>query len=475
MTSTIALPLWLLVLLSVLALLGLWLGVLAPLLSRLFYRRRQRAARKLDEQLEFGLSGYSVASRKDWLDRLLHDPVVVEVIERIASETGEPLEQVQSRARRDAEEIVPFFNVLLYFRIGYWLGRWVLRTMYWIRTRYSDGGELESIPRDSCVVLVSNHRSNLDPFMLIYMASRRSAVSYSAGEWARAWPFRYLLHAIGFYIVRRDGGSDVLHRTVLERYVYLAASHCIPQGLFLEGELSRDGAMAPLKLGLLSFLLRAQGQGNCRDIVFVPVGLNYSRIPEDKTLVAHQQQGFGEKSRFYASLSFFRFAVLMMPRMLGLSKPFGTAVANFGSPLSLNDWQATAGLELASLEGQERRVQISALGEALRERIEALVPVLPVTLLAQVLRARGDAGSISELQLKSEAMALAAQLSRQGLTISLEEDTADREFSQGLYLLLKRGIVEYDSQQRLRVGNGGEAMLDYYRRSIAVQAPLPGV
>ena len=387
------------------------------------------------------------------------------MIESIAADSGEPLEEVSARARRDAEEIVPFFNVLLYFRLGYWLARWLLRLMYWIHAEFADKEALGKIGRDSCVVLVSNHRSNIDPFLLIYLASKRSAISYSAGEWARGWPIRYLLHAIGFYIVRRDGGGDRLHKTLLERYVYLAASNCVPQGLFLEGALTRDGKMQPLKLGLLNYLLKANGQGNCKDIVFVPVGLSYDRIPEDKTLIEHSKQGFGEKNRFYAMLSLLRFLVLIMPRMIGLTKPYGKVVANFGRPLSLVEWQASTGLSLADSEPSLRRGIVDSLGEELAQRIESLIPVLPVALLARGLLDKEKEG-ISELQLKREALSHADILRQKGVVVALEDNTEDRAFDAALYMLLKRKLIKLGGDGRLHTAPQGLAILEYYRNSI---------
>ncbi len=465
MSGSITIPLWLLLPLSVFALLGFWLVVVVPLLSSYFYRRRQRSLRKLDEQLAFGVSNYALARRSDWLDRLLSDTKVVQAIESIAADSGEPLEEVSARARRDAEEIVPFFNVLLYFRLGYWIARWMLRLMYWIHTEFADKEALAKIGRDSCVVLVSNHRSNIDPFLLIYLASKRSAISYSAGEWARGWPIRYLLHAIGFYIVRRDGGGDMLHKTLLERYVYLAASNCVPQGLFLEGALSRDGKMQPLKLGLLNYLLKASGQGNCKDIVFVPVGLSYDRIPEDKTLIEHSEQGFAEKNRLYALLSLLRFLVLIMPRMIGLTKPYGKVVANFGRPLSLNEWQAGTGRSLAEGDSSLRRQTVDSLGEELAGRIESLIPVLPVALLARSLLNMEGKG-IAELQLKREALSHAETLRHNGALVALENNIEDRAFDAALYMLLKRKLIVLGGDGRLHTAPRGLAMLEYYRNSI---------
>ena len=464
MLTSADIPFWLLLPIGFFALAGLWLLVIVPLTSGVMYRRRQRSLHKLDEKLEFGLSNYAVARRRDWLDRLLGDQQVMAEIERVATGNGTSIEEVQVRARGIAEEIVPFFNVLLYFRFGYWVARWLLRTMYWISTRYSDQGALADIGRDSCVVLVSNHRSSLDPFLLIYLASRRSAISYSAGEWALGWPIRYLLHAIGFYIIRRDGSGDNLYRTLLERYIWLAASHCVPQGLFLEGELSRDGEMQPLRLGLLSYLLKAQGEGSCRDIVFVPVGLGYDRVPEDRTLVEHQTEGFRKKGGLYPLLSLVRFMILVVPRMIGLGKPYGKAMVNYGRPLSLSRWLKTTGQSLDPAEPQLRRETVASLGETLTESIESLIPVLPVSLVAQVLLQ--TPGGISELQLKRDALALAERLREASVTVALDVNEEERALSQAMYLLLKRRQLELASDGRLLPMPDAGPLLLYYRNAI---------
>jgi glycerol-3-phosphate O-acyltransferase len=465
MSGATSLPLWLLGLLSLSLLLGLWLVLIAPLLSRWFYRQSGRSARRLDERLEFGISDYALAGRTEWLQRLLDDTVVQRTISEIAAETGELPATLRRRAQRDAREIVPFFNALLYFRLGYWLARWCLRTLYWVDAEFTDRDALGKIPRDSCVVLVSNHRSNLDPFILIYLASRRAAISYSAGEWARAWPFHYLLHAIGFYIIRRDGSGDRLYRTLVQRYVYLAASRCVPQGLFLEGGLSRDGRMLPLKLGLLSYLLTAQGRENCRDIVFVPVGLSYDRIPEDKTLLANKTQGFRDKGNWYATLSFLRFMLLLMPRMTGLTKPYGRVVANFGTPFSLAQWQLDTGETLAAENPDLRRAAVTRLGESLRAEIERLVPILPISLLSAVLL-RAGAGGIPEQQLKQDALALATALSGAGAPVMLPIDREEREFVDAIYQLSKRRFIDFGAGGRLCVADRGRSMLEYYRNAI---------
>ncbi len=80
------------------------------------------------------------------------------------------------KAAEYAEELVPSFNVLLYFRLGYWLARGFLRFLYWVKVGYNAEKQYDNIDPNSCIVIVSNHRSNFDPFFLIYLphAEQRS-------------------------------------------------------------------------------------------------------------------------------------------------------------------------------------------------------------------------------------------------------------------------------------------------------------
>ncbi len=396
MEETVTLANWQFILLLLLAAYAIWRLLFLPLLQRLIYRRSQSTERLLDEELEFGLPSYAMANRQLWVDRIISDPQVIDAIEKAGEKSGSK-ENAMSEAKLFATQIVPSFNALLYFRIGNWIARKWLRLFYWIQVGFSEQKEYKDIPRDSTVVMVSNHRSNFDPLFLIYLTSKTAPVSYSAGEWALVTPFRQFIHALGFFIVRRDQTDNALYHKVLERYVFLATSHVIPQGLFIEGGLSRDGRIQPLKLGLLNYLVKALGKGNCKDIVFIPCAINYDKIPEDRTLVAHQEEGFKSKGPLYSLLSFLKFlttvGTYVMPRR---HKPYGYACVNFGRPVSLNDWQQQRKVVINEQDNASRRQSITALGNDLAERIGKLIPVLPTYLLASVL-GNSDDLPISEL------------------------------------------------------------------------------
>ena len=113
---------------------------------------------------------------------------------------------------------------------------------------------------------------------------------------------------MGAYFVRRNS-RDPLYRKVLERYVAMATAAGVTQAVFPEGgPLARRTAAAAPKLGILDYMLRSFDPAGDRDIVFVPVGINYDRAFEDRSFLprarpaAARATGAVEPARDHAAL-----------------------------------------------------------------------------------------------------------------------------------------------------------------------------
>ncbi len=467
MSEIVELKLWQLLTLLFLSSYVLIHLIILPIIQKFIYRRFQATERVLEEELDFGLPSYALANRKLWIDRILNDVEVRKVIKLAIDDEGISAEEVLSKAKEHANEIVPSFNALVYFKLGYWLSKIFLRLLYWVKVGYNSEQEYDKISKDNCVVMVSNHRSNLDPLLLLYMTSNHAPISYSAGEWALVFPFRQILHTLGFYIVRRDRSGDKLYHCILRRYVFLATSQCIPQGLFLEGGLSRDGQMQPLKLGLLNYLVKANQKGKCKDLIFIPAVLNYDRIPEFKTLLAHQDEGFEDKGKFYSLISFLRFfatvVTYVMPRR---HKPFGYACVNFGAPVSLNHWQQENNVDISKLGSEERRDKISKLGQELADSINCLIPMLPTNILAKTFELEKDT-PLSEIEVKIKATQLINKLTEKGISVFLPKNDEDYALSQGIYILIREKIIRPTGDGRFKLVEGHKKLLAYYSNTIS--------
>ncbi|MDP6653307.1 MAG: 1-acyl-sn-glycerol-3-phosphate acyltransferase, partial [Gammaproteobacteria bacterium] len=118
-----------------------------------------------------------------------------------------------------------------------------------------------------------------------YLAAEQVTLSYAVGEWARVFPLESLIRSLGAFFVRRDSRNP-LYRKVLERYVYMATQSGVCQAVFLEGGLSRNGSLGQPRLGFLDYMLRQYDWQSDRNVVFIPVGINYDHVLEDQNLLA---------------------------------------------------------------------------------------------------------------------------------------------------------------------------------------------
>jgi glycerol-3-phosphate O-acyltransferase len=358
-----------------------------------------------------------------------------------AAQTGVPGEVAFEEARRYAREIVPGFSATFYFGFGTRAAKWLSRLLYRVRVGKVDK-ELGHVDPKATVIFVMNHRSNMDYVLVTWLVSDRSAISYAVGEWARVWPLSALIRSMGAYFIRR-GSRNALYRKVLARYVQMASEEGTTQAMFPEGGLSLDGRVGPAKLGLLSYIVEGWTPQS-RDVIFVPVGLAYDRVLEDRVLVEAAASGTRRfRNRpLWVAMHALRF---LWARFRGRIRGFGTAAAGFGAPVSLRQHLAAGGT-------------VEALGERLMAEIAAVVPVLPVPLVA---RALGD-GAASRDDLRARVEAMIQDLEASGTVLKLPPMGGASVLDEGLEPLIRRGLVTED----LRPVPEERALLDFYAASI---------
>ena len=298
MTATVELPIWLFVLILLFAAVTFASHFLFPSVRWFFRRRMERVVSRLNERLERPIEPFKIARRYDMIQRLIYDPEVSRAVADHARDEGVPENVAFQLAQRYAREIVPGFSASIYFGIAIRAARWLSQSLYRVRIGNFDEVSLRNVDKNATIVFVMNHRSNMDYVLVTWLSAERSALSYAVGEWARAWPLSRMIRAMGGYFIRRKSRND-LYRTVLARYVGMATDAGVTQAMFPEGGLSLDGGLTPPKLGLLKYIVDGRTDFN-RDVVFVPVALNYDRVFEDQVLVAAKQSG---KRRFPARIS----------------------------------------------------------------------------------------------------------------------------------------------------------------------------
>lgn len=448
MFRSVEIPIWALVLLVLFAAVTFASHFLFPSVRWFFRKRAERLVAKLNTRLKRPIQPFKLARRTDTINRLIHDPEVAQAVIDHARKHDIPEEVAYETARRYAREIVPGFSALLYFSVAMKLSRWVSRSLYRVRVS-NEGQALAGVDPRTTVIYVLNHRSNMDYVLVTWLAARQTALAYAVGEWARRWPLGPLIRALGGYFVRRKD-LNPLYRRVLARYVQIATANGVTQAIFPEGRLSRDGSLQPAKLGILSYILADHDPE--RDVVFVPVAVNYERVLEDRVLIAANLDPKRSVGLRWWTVAHYVWWHLQL-RLTGRFTRFGYAAVSFGTPFALSTFLSEA-----------REDPAAELGAELLERIDAVLPVLPLALVCEALAQGARNVAVIAAHLETRTTALRAA----GYPVhSAKREPRDRVMV-ALRMLEVRKAIRLDGDSITVMENWGPVM-EYYARTLPSQ------
>ncbi|WP_162841484.1 1-acyl-sn-glycerol-3-phosphate acyltransferase [Salaquimonas pukyongi] len=482
MTSPVTLPFWLFVILAILAAIAIVDRIFAPGVRWYFRRRVNDAIDELNTRLDLRIQPFKLAHRESLVDQLLYDHGVIDAVEAEHEETGKPRSVLMKEVTAYAREIVPTFSPLAYFGFGTRAARWLSEFVYRVRLGYADDAALRNIPPEAAVVFVMNHRSNMDYVLVTYMASTRASLSYAVGEWARIWLLQSIFRSMGAYFIRRKS-NNTLYRRVLAAYVRKATDEGVTQAVFPEGGLSRNGKLGDAKLGLLSYMVGGFNPAVDRDIVFIPVGINYDRVLEDRILTAKTEKERTGRDFSVSPTTVLGFiGHLLKLRLQGKLYRYGHACVSFGKPLSLKAFAKENRLDFSNVtpppvKAGNGRPQppgaVEKLGNTLLEEIGTVIPVLPVALVATVMLENQD-HQLGELELKSRVFDLMTELLDNGAHLHIPRHDRDYTLTTGIRMLTLRHLIIHTRQGLYRINPDEILLLQYYANSIAHLRKPPG-
>jgi len=359
-------------------------------------KRLNRSVRQYISAYNIKLDKYKFMNKFIVKQELMNDDEIHNAILVHAREKGINIQDVDELVEEYIEEIVPFFNLLSYYKIGFWIANFFLNLLYEVVIDRENAEKIGKIPKDSAVVFVMNHRSNVDYVLVAFMLYRNISISYAVGEWARVWPLEYIFKSFGAYFLRRQYREKLYH-LVLEKYIQMISRQGVTQGIFIEGGLTRDGRFRDSKIGLLDYIVRIKDDTDfTKEIVFVPVGINYDWVLEDRVLIKEWKE-HKEKTGFRENIvSLFRI-VLKTPFIVlfnfaryltGRLKQHGYASVSFGDPVPVSDF-LKAHKNFFRLGRNERLALVKEFADGLLDRIGEVVPVTPVCLASRAILSLG--------------------------------------------------------------------------------------
>lgn len=430
-------------------------------------RVADRLARRAALRFRSRIDRYKLARRRFVRERLIGDPEIAAAVRDHAREHAVSEADVWRKVHGYVTEIVPFFNIVAYYQLGYRAAKTLLRLFYNVTVEHEDGGAPRRPPRDAVLIYLMNHRSNADYIVVSYALAGQVAISYAVGEWARAFPLEHIFKAFGSYFIRRRFREPLYH-TVLERYVQQITRMGVTQGIFLEGGLTRDGHLKAPKIGLLDYVLGIGRDPEYRSRLFVvPVAVNYDRVLEDRSLIRELavREGARPISRRRQLGEVGRYLGWNIARLLtGRWRRYGRAAVVVGDPVPLAPW-FQSNRDLFEVPRPERLARVQALCDGIMDRIGRLVPVTPVPLVCAAVQSL-DRDFIPRQALLDRMEELRDTLVELNGRVVRTDRTIEETLEVALRMLRMRRVL-LEERGGFAVSQRNRELVSYYANSIA--------
>jgi glycerol-3-phosphate O-acyltransferase len=279
-----------------------------------------------------------------------------------------------------------------------------------------------------------------------------------------------LFKSFGSYFIRRRYREPLYH-AVLQAYVQLITRNSVTQGIFPEGGLTRDGALRPAKIGLLDYALGVARDPDVRSRMYVvPVGINYDRVLEDRTLLRELEtkRQVPSRDRVAQAVEVGRFLLWNVGRLVTRRwRRYGRAAVTIGTPVSVDAWLSgleAQGVSLFEAPRTERLPLVQHFCDDVLNRIGAIIPVTPVPLACAAL-ASFDADYVTRAALLERMQAMREVLAEFNARVLQADRDIAETFDRAYRMLRMRRVIARTGDGFLILPNG-RPLITYYANSI---------
>lgn len=273
------------------------------------------------------VTGPKLQSRRSFLAKILEAPRFRDRLEHIATQENISFEKAERKALGYLREIASDINFTVIELWDFFLS-WLFNSLYdGLEVDQAGLAKVKKVAKDSPLVLIPCHKSHVDYLLLSYIFYQNdlSLPHVCAGINLNFWPLGPIFRKSGGYFIRRSLPGDALYPLALKSYVKELMREGYFQEFFIEGTRSRSGKLFPPKTGLLNMMVESFADGGVSDVYFVPVGLGYERVLEERAYLKESKGAKKSKEKFS---DLFR-----LPKFL--RRRYGKVYMQFAEPISL--------------------------------------------------------------------------------------------------------------------------------------------
>jgi glycerol-3-phosphate O-acyltransferase len=273
--------------------------------------------------------GPIIKTRKEMMDKVLFHENIIGLIREMSAEENIPETALRKKAFRYFREIAADFS-MNYVMVFEFVLRFIFRKVY-DGIHYDDSfiRKMRDAAAKGPLIYLPCHRSHMDYLILSCVLYRNKIVSphIVAGANLTFFPMGKLFRRSGAFFIRRSFKGKALYTAVLKQYIKTLINEGYSIEFFIEGGRTRTGKLVFPKMGILKYLIEAIEEGYNRDMMLVPLSINYERIMEES---AYMKEHAGIKKEKETT------STLVKSRKL-LKRKYGRVFLEFNEPVSFRE------------------------------------------------------------------------------------------------------------------------------------------
>jgi len=328
--------------------------------------------------------GPVIKTQQELMEKVLYHQNVLSVIEE--EKTSKRSEtKLRKKAFKYFNEIAANFSILMikYFEKSL---RYIFRKIFdGIKYNIEDFKKLREASAKGPLILMPAHKSHMDYLIVSSMFYRKKIIPphILSGSNLTFFPMGTIFRKSGAFFMRRSFKGLALYATVFKQYVKTLISEGYSIEFFIEGGRTRSGKLLSPKVGMMKYLIEAIEEGYNKDLVFVPVTINYNRILEENS---YHKELKGKDKKKESTSTFFKSRKL-------LKRQYGKVYLEFNDPVTLSELKE----KFKGLSTDDLAVKI---GDYIIGKINDIIVVTPYSIVTTAMLMQNSRGFTKQMVLE---------------------------------------------------------------------------
>ena len=273
--------------------------------------------------------GPVIKTEQEMLEKVLYHKNVLDAINEQSSEDHVPVDKLRKKAYRYFREIAADFSIV-YVRIFERALNYVYHKIFdGIIYQIEDLKKVREAMEKGPAIIIPSHRSHMDYLIIscIFFKNKIIPPHILAGANLSFFPMGKIFRRSGAFFMRRSFKGLKLYPVVFRQYIKTLVNEGYSIEFFIEGSRSRSGKQLFPKMGMLKYLIESIEEGYNRDMVFIPISINYDRILEESS---YSKELKGKEKKTEST------SAIMKSRKL-LKRKYGRVYLSFNEPVSIHE------------------------------------------------------------------------------------------------------------------------------------------